>query len=142
MALDRLLSKVRMDGDSGCWNWTASKFGVGYGQFKLNGKMRLAHRVSWELHNGAIPDGMHVCHTCDNRACINPEHLFLGNNADNVADKVAKGRQVRHKLTESDVLAIRAAEGVSQARLASKFGVARSLISNIRNRTIWKMLPA
>jgi hypothetical protein len=139
-ALNRLLAKTKIDADTGCWNWTASKCGKGYGQFKLDGKMRLAHRVSYEMHTGPIPVGMSVCHQCDNKACINPSHFFLGTNLDNVADKVAKGRQTRHKLTEADVLAIRAANGVSQKELAAQFGVSNGLISGIRTRKVWNWL--
>lgn len=85
-------------GDS-CWLWTASKRSKGYGAFvyPLLGVVTQgrAHRFSWELHNGPIPDGAFVCHKCDTPACVNPEHLFLGSNADNVADMMSKGRHVR-----------------------------------------------
>ena len=93
--------------------WTASKFvSGGYGQLMVYSvsKMPLrAHRVSWELFRGAIPDGLHVLHRCDNPACVNPEHLFLGTATDNMADKYRKGRQARGegvarpKLTEAKV---------------------------------------
>lgn len=84
-----------------CWIWTASLRGkAGYGAYKLNGKTINAHRVSYELHNGLIPEGMYVCHTCDNRKCVNPNHLFLGTAKDNYQDAVNKARIIKGWNTE------------------------------------------
>lgn len=75
-----------------CWLWTGSKTKDGYGQISVEGKNNLAHRFSWIFHNGPIPDALCVLHICDNPPCTNPEHLFLGTQPDNMADKTRKGR--------------------------------------------------
>lgn len=149
--IDRLMEKVSVDPNAGCWNWTASKTSDGYGRVgDRNKKLKLAHRVSYELHCGAIPDGLHVLHRCDNPACVNPSHLFLGTNIDNINDKVSKGRSPNQKgrnngnskLTEGEVLAIRAAEwcwGINM-KLAKKYGVVNSMISDIRAGRKWAHL--
>jgi hypothetical protein len=87
-----LVSYVPADPNTGCWNWTKHLSGGGYGAFKIEGIMRPAHRVSYELFWGEIPDGLQVCHRCDNKRCINPDHLFLGTQKDNIADCIKKGR--------------------------------------------------
>ena len=85
--------------ESGCWLWFGANSARDYGDFWFNGKMRRAHRVSWELAHGPIPPGMFVCHTCDVPSCVNPDHLFLGDRAANMRDCVKKGRQFPSRRT-------------------------------------------
>jgi hypothetical protein len=82
----------RSGGDSACWLWTGGRARGGYGRLWVNGKTTVAHRFSYELHNGPVTDGLVVMHRCDNPPCCNPAHLTVGTNADNTADMVAKGR--------------------------------------------------
>ena len=136
--LDRLLSKIAVKNDTSCWEWTAAKHLNGYGKVGSKGRTFLAHRLSYELHIGPIPAGKLVCHHCDNRACINPEHLFLGTHRDNTADMTAKGRHGMAKLSAEDVRAIRAARGITQIELAKRYGVGQAQISVIRRGERWR----
>jgi hypothetical protein len=87
---ERFWAKVRTS--KGCWEWTACTRN-GYGRLGLNGGVADAHRLSWEMHYGQIPNGLCVLHHCDNRLCVRPDHLFLGTRGDNIADMDAKGRR-------------------------------------------------
>lgn len=136
-----------------CWEWQASCYRDGYGQvafYKRHPKNMAAHRVAWELTHSYIPDGLWVLHKCDNRKCVNPNHLFLGTREDNEQDKMQKGRQPSgervglHKLTYEMVKQIRityAAKLANQYELASRYGVNQSIISLVVNNKLWKVIP-
>lgn len=139
-----------------CWEWQGAKHPYGYGAIGRNAKVMLVHRLSWELYNGPIPNGLFVLHTCDNPPCWNPAHLFLGTHQDNSDDKVRKGRQgystdnagvmragedhKMAKLTWEDVRQIRKrwANGERQAYLAKEFKMSNGQICEIVHNRAWK----
>ena len=137
---------AKVDRTGSCWLWTASRNRLGYGQIFIRGKslLGMAHRVSWELANGPIPEGLLVCHHCDNPPCVNPDHLFLGTDRDNARDAIRKGR-MKHgrpttaKLTDASAAAIHVALaiGTSKAELARRFSVSETLIYNIATGRAW-----
>lgn len=151
--LDRLAKrfwlKVEKRGPDECWEWNAFRKPEGYGQLSLRGdRTVLAHRVAWDLTHGPIPEGLFVCHHCDNPPCVNPAHLFLGTNAENVRDSTGKGRHSRgakngrSKLTRDSVLEARAryAAGETQPALAAEFGVTSSVLSKAVRGKTWRHL--
>ena len=147
---ERFFSHVEKS--DGCWEWTSSRRGKGYGRFQLEGRGVSAHRFSYELHFGSIPSGMCVCHHCDNPPCVNPRHLFLGTVGTNNRDREQKGRSVvpdnrgsRHgmaKLTEDSVRAIRRrfAEGETRKQIAESLGVSRGAVADVVARRRWEWL--
>ncbi len=163
---ERFWEKVDKCGSDDCWLWRGSKQTRGYGMFVVGGRRRLAHRVAYQLCVGLIPTGLFVCHHCDNPSCVNPAHLFVGTQADNIHDAVAKGRMAkgsRHgshthpermargerngnvKLTEAQVREIRTAYaqgGVTQQGLAERYGIGQTAISNLLSFRTWKHLFA
>ena len=149
--LARFVEKYAIDPTSGCWLWTGTILIKGYGQFcrqgyeGKDGPRWQAHRFSYFVSNGPISHGLCVCHHCDVRSCVNPDHLFLGTNDDNVNDRNAKNRQAflrgerngRSKLTSDDVLFIRGSS-LGARELGQKFGVDERHILAIRQRTFWR----
>jgi DNA-binding XRE family transcriptional regulator len=144
MSTERFEKFVSPEPNSGCWLWMGALHPKGYGLFSLKHTLIGAHRASFILYRGEIPESAHVCHRCDVRCCVNPDHLFLATNAENVADKVKKNRQAKGtglphaKLTPAQVISIRSTTGISQRALARQFGVTRNAIRNILCKKSWK----
>lgn len=130
----------------GCWLWLGAPTTWGYGKIRRDGQYVAAHRASWELHNGPIPDGLFVLHRCDVRLCVRPDHLFLGTQADNVHDAMSKGRRavgMRHPMAKLDHAAVRRIyrrrEAGERLRvIAHDFGVSTALVSQIARGRIWQ----
>jgi len=165
--IDQFWAKVDIRGLNDCWLWQArTRSGYGYFQFsretgrKIGSRNILAHRMSWVIEHGSIPDNMCICHRCDTPLCVNPTHLFLGTQRDNLFDMAHKGRAnlrglrkgqpngSNHpgaKLKEGDVLQIREAYAnklCSQSVLAQKYGVSQTNISSIVRCKTWDMREA
>lgn len=141
-------SKVSIKSENECWEWLMSKDKCGYGRLMFNSIREKAHRISWKLINGEIPDGLYVCHKCDNPSCVNPKHLFLGTQKDNMVDMRKKNRQPsvlgeknpKAKLTEEIVLEIRLLYqfGIRQYEIAKMYKISRFLVFDIVHRRKWK----
>lgn len=146
----RLWEKVDVGAPDECWNWRGNVGNSGYGSIRVGAPIRRqinSHRAAYEVAHGAIPDGMYVCHHCDNRRCCNPSHLFLGTQADNIADMIAKRRAPvgsshgMADLTDKQVLDIWHRAGRERsASLAAEFGVATQTIGKIARRERWAHL--
>ena len=143
----RFMSYVQKTND--CWLWMGSKTRGGYGKFSstsLGMKQIGAHRFSYIIHRGVVPDAMCVCHTCDNPSCVNPQHLWIGTSAENSKDRCDKGRTLKKevhplsKLTDRIVKKIRALNkmGMKQKEIAKLFNVSAGHINNIVKYRIWK----
>jgi hypothetical protein len=144
---DRFWSKVHPEALSGCWLWHGAIGAGGYGNFSLgrlggSQKFARAHRHAWELVNGPVPGGLLVCHRCDNRGCVNPDHMFLGTHGDNNRDMRTKGRAVSHphgnqfrsRIPDAVVRKVREAfaqGGRTKAAIAREAGITRQHVSDI-----------
>lgn len=141
-------SKISITAPDDCWEWQGTKDRGGYGRFYGGGATRSAHRLSYELTYGKIPDKLLACHSCDNRACCNPSHIFLGTQKDNVMDAVKKGRWIRpsgercRKAKYSDetirIIRQRHSNGERTIDLAVEYGMAGTSMSRILNYRIRK----
>lgn len=145
---DRFMARIQKREESGCWEWQGSRLPTGYGRWRnAADKIELASRAAWRLFKGPIPDGMFILHHCDNPACANPAHLFMGNQRDNMLDMWGKARArpgtsrgEKHgmsKITKEIVLAIRASDEQGTV-LAARYGLAPATIGDIRKRRTWK----
>lgn len=148
--VDKFLARADIGVEEGCWNWAGSIGDSGYGRIKHNGRCLQAHRVSWTLANGAIPEGLLVCHHCDNKVCVRPSHLFIGTNADNMRDMKMKGRgntlhmqgekNPRSKLTTRQVIKMRvlyAGGNKTQDELAAMYSMSQTQVNHIVQRKSW-----
>lgn len=140
---------LKVNKTDGCWLWTGSAISAGYGHIGIWKRQTTvyAHRASWIMHNGPIPDGLHVLHDCpgkDNPLCIRPEHLWLGTHKDNMGDMAQKGMAAQAKMNPDQILQIRymrEQNGMTHKALGLLFGLDRSVISDIVHRRTWKHVP-
>lgn len=143
----RFWDKVNKGSVDDCWEYLGRLNHDGYGQFDHHNTASVAHRFSWELSFGKIPDGIYVCHKCDNPSCVNPNHLFLGTQKDNMEDMVKKGRGADKRgrkngksvVNESIVREIRVlySNGWSYQKIADNFGVSNGCVNHIINGRHW-----
>jgi len=149
---ERYGDKIEYGAPSGCWLGTGTVTVRGYGQISVGGKNRRAHRAAFEAENGPIPAGLMVRHKCDTPPCVNPDHLLVGTNDDNVRDREERGRTPWGrdcrwtKISAETVRTVRETyvpnhPEFSGAALARRFGVSFQLISAIINRKVWRRLP-
>lgn len=142
---ERFMSKVQKTEQ--CWLWIGKKAKGGYGSFSANGKSYIAHRFYYSLINGHIPDDIKACHKCDNPPCVNPDHIFLGTQSENLQDAVQKGRRRTRgedngfsKLTTQQVIEIRrsySSGSMIKAEIARKFNTSKTNVTRIINRESW-----
>lgn len=149
---DKFWRRFEVAGKDDCWEWQGTKDPHGYGSISKNNRTFYAHRISYEINVGEIPEGIFVLHSCDNPSCVNPKHLFLGTQADNVADRDKKGRQVRgervkgSKLTEKKVIRMRDlrkkhGKDMPYRVIGKKFNVSQQSAHDAVNGHSWHHIP-
>jgi hypothetical protein len=136
------INKVSVDPVSGCWIWNGAVSDGRYGKFRIGGKVLFAHRASWLVHHGDIPDGLLICHKCDIERCVNPDHLFCGNQRDNIADMHKKGRwrsgnYGQHLKLTKDMAAMIRNSDMPHQKIADLWGISRTTVSCIKNYKTW-----
>jgi len=148
--LERIKRKIKVNEETGCWEWQGCRTSKGYGWMHADGGRNHSdgvHRLMWRQLNGKVPNGLQVLHRCDNRACCNPDHLCVGTPEDNSVDMVKKGRSAKgeqhsqRKLTETQVREIRAlykTKSVTLAEIGMQFGIGAPAVHAIVNRRLWK----
>lgn len=149
--LSRLLARVEFDTNGGCWLWSGATSSGGYGSIRPLPcePAAPAHRLSYVVHKGSIPDGLHVCHACDVRACINPDHLWLGTRSDNMRDMLAKGRRTpptvsgsyspNLKFTSADIRQMHLAKrsGATAIAIAERWNTTAAYIRFVLRGAAW-----
>lgn len=149
--INRFWSKVAKGNSAECWDWIGNLYKDGYGQVMINKTSRRAHRISYELTVGPIPAGMVIMHKCDNRKCVNPNHLCLGTQKENIHDMIAKGRKApiyrqgslngRATIAEDDIRYIRAVavkgRGGNVQMLAEKYSITTTQVLSILSKKSW-----
>ena len=144
--IEKFHTLYKIDPNTDCWEWTLVKHDFGHGIWRWNNKYTFAHRVSAELFIRSLEPGDVVCHKCDNPCCVNPKHLYIGTQQDNIRDRNVRGRTARgtqankSNLTEQDVLNIRADTTSSQKDLGLQYNVSYHAIRKICNRETWKLI--
>lgn len=144
---ERFEDKIEKDRKTGCWNWLGGKTAEGYGYISIKGRDKRAHRVSYQLFCEEIPEGKVICHTCDNRACVNPKHLFAGTHQENMKDMVNKGRSTKgttnpnSKLTEDQVIAI-FSDTRMHKEIALEYDINKTYVSDIKAGRSWGWLTS
>lgn len=137
----RFLSRIEIVGE--CWEWSGARMGTGYGEINIGGKIHKCNRIAFLIFNGYLHDCLSVIHTCDNKACVRPEHIYQGTHTMNMIDKMMKGKGGVSKLTPHQITCIRKLNSkyFNQVKLAKMFNIGQPHISMVVRRKVWEWLP-